>query len=114
ADISNYSIQYASTSGTSWAVTAIPASTSIPAGGYFLIGLGGGSTGVPLPATDLTGSSNMSATNGKVALVNSTTALSGSSACGDASVVDAVGFGTASCFEGTAASSTGIGNANSF
>jgi len=42
------------------------------------------------------------ATAGKFALVNSTVALSGATACSDASVMDVVGYGsTASCAEGT-------------
>src|SRR5262249_1618034 len=43
----------------------------------------------------------MAQANGKVALVNGTTALTG--ACPTANVIDFVGYGTANCFEGTAA-----------
>lgn len=45
----------------------------------------------------------MSGTAGKVALVNSTTSLA--SNCTSATIVDLVGFGSASCFEGLAPSS---------
>lgn len=44
----------------------------------------------------------MSTTSGKVALVNSTTVLTGTCQIG-ATIVDFVGFGTANCFEGHAA-----------
>ena len=44
----------------------------------------------------------MSATSGKAALVNNSTALSGTCPTG---MVDLVGFGTANCFEGTATAS---------
>src|SRR5437762_119263 len=47
----------------------------------------------------------MSAANGKVALVNNTTALSGSCPLGTV-VIDFVGYGSASCFEGQAAASS--------
>lgn len=52
-----------------------------------------------LPLPDAIGSIALSATSGKVALVNSQTALSG--ACpASASIIDLVGYGTANCFEG--------------
>lgn len=111
ADVSGYSVQYAAATGTAWQVTAIPASTTIPAGGYYLVALATGTTGAALPTPDLTGTSNLSGTAGKVALVNSSTALSGTSACSDASVVDVVGFGTGSCFETAVFPTTGISNA---
>ncbi|MEO5945035.1 MAG: T9SS type A sorting domain-containing protein [Ferruginibacter sp.] len=116
-DISGWSVQYASAAGTSWAVTAIPALTSIGAGKYFLVGLAiTTANGVALPGADVTGATNMSATSGKVALVNNSTALSGSTgstACGSASVVDVVGYGSGSCFEGTVLSTSGIDNTKS-
>lgn len=34
ADISGYSVQYASSAGTAWQVVAIPANTTLPAGKY--------------------------------------------------------------------------------
>lgn len=111
-DISGWSVQYASATGTAWQVVAIPAATSIAAGKYYLVGLSvGGAVGVALPAPDATGAINMSGTAGKVALVNSATALSGATACTDPSVQDVVGFGaTASCSETSPASTTGTNN----
>jgi len=101
ASLAGWSVQYASASGTTWQVTAL--SGSIPAGGYFLVQEATGSGGTAsLPTPDVTGSINMSATAGKVALVASTTALSGSCPTGGY-MVDLVGFGTANCFEGSGA-----------
>lgn len=98
--VAGWSVQYASATGTSWQVTNL--SGSIPAGGYYLVqeAVGAGGT-TPLPTPDATGTIPMSATAGKVALVNTTGALSGACPTG-ASIIDFVGFGTtANCFEGT-------------
>lgn len=100
-DITGWSIQYASSTGSSW-TNKLDLAASIPAGGYFLIRLAGGSNGVALPTPDATGNINMGGAAGKVALVNSTTVLTGSDPSADASVVDFVGFGTnANGFEGS-------------
>lgn len=112
--IGGWSVQYASATGTSWAVNAIPAGVNLAPGQYYLVGLAvGGATGIALPTPDATGTSNMSGTSGKVALVNSTTALSGTTACSNASVVDVLGFGAGSCFETAVFPTTGITTAQS-
>lgn len=95
--LAGWAIQYASASGTSWATTALTG--SIAPGKYYLVGLASGSTGPALPTVDATGSSNMSATAGKVALTNTTTALTGSSPLTASSLQDFVGFGTANASE---------------
>jgi uncharacterized protein len=98
--INGWSVQYASSTGASWQVTNL--SGSIAAGKYYLIQEAAGTGGTTnLPTPDATGSINMAATAGKVALVNNTTAMSG--ACpSSASIVDLVGFGSgANCFEGS-------------
>ncbi|MCD9029302.1 DUF11 domain-containing protein [Luteimonas sp. BDR2-5] len=112
ASLAGSSLQYASATGTgnlgagAGQIVVLP-SVEIPAGGYFLIGLAGGSTGSPLPATDATGTINMSGTAGKVALVDSTASLGcngGSTPCGpeqEALILDLVGFGNANYFEGS-------------
>jgi predicted extracellular nuclease len=99
--LSGWSIQYASASGSSWSVTALPAISLAP-GRYFLVQeASGGVNGVSLPAPDATGTTAMAATAGKVALVASTVALSGPCPSGR---VDLVGYGSATtCFEGSAA-----------
>jgi predicted extracellular nuclease len=98
--LNGWSVQYASATGTSWTVTTLPNITLNP-GQYFLIRQAVGSGGTTaLPTPDAIGTIAMSATAGKVALVNSVTALSGS--CPTIGVVDIVGFGTtANCFEGS-------------
>ena len=74
---------------------------SVPAGGYYLIQGGGGADGTAdLPTPDAVGTIDMSATAGKVALVNSGTTITGTDCPSDASIIDFVGFGTsATCSE---------------
>ncbi len=94
----NWSVQYASATGSTWQVTAFTG--TIPAGGYFLIKEGGGANGIALPTVDATGTIAMAAAAGKVALVSNITALTGACPTGGA-IVDFAGFGTtANCFEG--------------
>jgi DNA/RNA endonuclease G (NUC1) len=95
--LSGWSVQYASSAGTTWAVT--PLSGSIGPGQYYLIQQAAGAGGtVNLPAPNATGSIAMSGTAAKVALVASTAPLTGSCPTG---VVDFVGYGAANCFEGS-------------
>ncbi len=105
-DISFWSVQYASASGTAWQVTNLCAgggTCTIAPGHYFLVQEAQGSGGTTdLPTPDVIGAINMSATGAKVALVSSTTALSGTCPTGS-SIVDFVGYSSgASCFEGSA------------
>ncbi|MCU0404347.1 MAG: lamin tail domain-containing protein, partial [Chitinophagaceae bacterium] len=97
-NLSGWSVQYASSTGSTWSVATL--SGSIDPGKYYLIQLATGNVnvGAPLPAADATGTLNLSGTNGKVALVNNTNALSGT--CPTTNVVDFVGFGSANCSEG--------------
>ncbi|MEJ7588174.1 MAG: lamin tail domain-containing protein [Ferruginibacter sp.] len=96
-DLSHWSVQYANSTGSNWAVTNLTG--SIPPKGFYLVeetAGAGGTTNLPTP--DVTGTIAMSATGGKVALVNNTLALTGICPAG---LVDEVGFGaTANCFEG--------------
>ncbi len=102
-DISGWSVQYASATGTTWAKTDLTGAT-IPAGGYYLVQMTlTGTTGAVLPTPDhvVATAISMSATAGKVALVNNTTALTGGCPTGT-QIIDFVGFGTtANCFEGS-------------
>src|SRR5262245_8962181 len=106
--LTGMSVQYASAMGTgNFAATQL--SGSIAPGQYFLVQQGGGANGIPLPAADATGTTLMSATDGKVAHDNSTTSLAcngGSTPCSPeqlAQIKDLVGYGTANFFEGSAA-----------
>lgn len=116
-DISGWSVQYASATGTAWAVNAIPATSTIGAGKYFLVKLASGGavgTALPTPDADITTSpSNMSGTAGKVALVNSTTALAGTVVT--TGYVDLLGFGSnATSFETALFPGTGVNSTLSF
>ncbi|HEU5269459.1 MAG TPA: lamin tail domain-containing protein [Jatrophihabitans sp.] len=94
--VAGWSVQYASSTGTSWQRTLLTG--IVPAGGYYLVAEGAGAgNGVALPTPNDTGTIALSASSGKVALVNNGTALSGcAAACDSASgVVDFVGFGSA-------------------
>ena len=108
-DLTGWSVQYASSAGTTWARTNL--SGSVAPGAYYLVqeAAGANAAAQPLPTPDATGTITMSGTSGKVALVRSTTALSGCGAdCSVAAGVhDFVGFGSsANDFEGTAPTAT--------
>jgi hypothetical protein len=116
-DVTNWSIQYQSattTSGAAWSVNRVcPSGTcSIAAGHYYLIKLAGGATGAALtPDASPSSPTAMAAGAGKVALVNTITAITGVSGSGcpspfpTASIIDLVGYGTGAgiCFEGAGA-----------
>lgn len=106
-DVTNWTIQYASATGTSWQKTTL--SGTIQPGRYYLVQqASGGTAGVLLPTPDLAGGTiNLSATSGKVALVNSTVTLTGSGCPFAATVIDFVGYGTADCREGAGAAPGG-------
>ena len=101
-NLDGWSVQYTSAAGTSWQVTNLPA-LSLKPGQYLLIQEALGASGtVNLPTPEATGAIAMSATAGKVALLNTTTALTESCPVGsNATVVDFVGYGAANCSEST-------------
>jgi predicted extracellular nuclease len=101
ADISNWSVQYAATAGTSWQVTDLGADQVLEPGQYLYVQQAAGAGGTVTFPADVEGSIAMAGANGKVALVDDTTALTGS--CPLADTVDFVGYGTANCFEGSGA-----------
>ena len=108
-NVSAWSVQYASASGTGWSVIAL--NGSIAANQYYLVQLGsGGSTGALLPVASATSSLNISGSSGKLALCTNQTALTGSNPVAGITIRDFVGYGTATAFEGTAAAPAG-GNA---
>ena len=103
-DLTGWSIQYASAGSTTW-TNLTNLSGSIAPGKYYLIQEAAGSGGTTdLPTPDAFGTIAMSATAGKVALVNTTTALSGSGCPIGADIIDFIGYGTGTnCSETTAA-----------
>ncbi len=115
--LNGLSLQYASATGTgnfgnsSNQLTELPDVTLQP-GQYFLVQQAtGGSNGSPLPTPDHTDPTpiNMSATEGKVALVTGTSSLGcngGSTPCNEAQlarIIDLIGYGTANFYEGASA-----------
>jgi len=106
-DLSGWSIQYASATSATWAVTNLTARFLLP-GQYYLVQLAsGGNNGQMLPPAEAVGPTNLAATAGKVALVNNTTALAGLCPT-DAAIVDLVGYGSGtSCAEGRPSAAPG-------
>ncbi len=100
-NLNGYSVQYASATGTSWQVTSL--SGSIAAGGIYLVQEAAGTTpATALPTPQATGTINLSATSGKVALVSNTTPFANGGATGSPSgtgLIDYVGYGTANQYE---------------
>ena len=100
-----YSLQYASASGNFSNANKLNLTTGrLVPGQYFLVQLAGGtSNGLALPAADASSAAiNLSAADGKVALVVGTTLLGGNGCPFNASVADFVGYGSANCAEGPA------------
>jgi len=98
-NLSGWSVQYSSATGSGWASNLTPLSGIIPAHSFFLIQES--DTAVSnLPTPDVKGKIAMGATAGKVVLCNSTVAQTDVNPTG-ASVMDKVGYGsTANGFEG--------------
>ena len=109
--INGWSVQYASATG-SWSASNItPLTGTIAPHGFFLIQEAQGTGGsINLPTPDAQGSIAMGASSGKVALVNSTTAITGK---GDPSVIDFVGYGAANEFEGSTSGTSVLSNTKS-
>ena len=99
--VTPYSVQYAAAaSNFSTNKTDITSGILLP-GHYFLVQeASGGAIGISLPAPDTSGSINLAATAGKVALVTGTTGLTGNGCPLGGPIVDFLGYGsTANCFE---------------
>ena len=105
-------MQYASATGTGlWQVTPLTSHLLEPGQRYLVREAGNANGTSALPAADASGSIALSATAGKVALVDNLTPLSG--ACPSSSaVVDLLGFGTsANCSETARAPAAGTNTA---
>jgi len=99
-DLTGWSVQYASSTGTSWQKTDLLPVTLQP-GQYLLIKQADGTGAVP-PITnqDVTGTIAMSASSAKVALVSNNTLIVSGTSCPTAGVVDFLGYGSATdCYE---------------
>ena len=88
-DLAGWSIQYATANGASWSAVALTG--TLGPGRRYLVQLGsGGTVGSALPAADATGTVNLAATGGKVALVHDTAALACGASAGSCSAVTVV------------------------
>ena len=107
-NLSGWSVQYSSATGSGWASNLTLLSGIIPAHSFFLIQESTTQGAISnLPTPDLTGSIAMGATAGKVILCNTTAAQTGTNPSGTA-VIDKVGYGTtANGFEGSPAPAPG-------
>jgi hypothetical protein len=96
--MTHWSLQYATPAGSFSAGGRTRISGIIPSYGFYLIREAQGAGGtIDLPAPDDTGTVNLGAAGGKVALVGDTILIAGPSSL---SVVDFAGYGSASQFEG--------------
>ncbi len=106
-DLGGWCLQYASSTGAFTLANNqnVPLSGTIQPGGYFLVQLGQGAGGTQaLPTPDGSGLTAMSATAGKLALLNScATAFGDAEPVVGGRVSDFVGYGTANRFEAAAA-----------
>ncbi len=112
-DLTGWSVQYASATGTTWAVTALTGVTLQP-GQYYLIQEAAGSTpSTAIPTADATGTLAMSGSNGKVLLADVIIAQAGLTPTG-AQIQDLVGYGaTPTGFEGTGPTGSALTNSTS-
>jgi endonuclease G, mitochondrial len=107
-DLTGWSLQYASSTGSGWDFNRQPLGGAIGAGEYYLIALAsGGANGAGLPPANITGQINIAAASGKIALVNSFSGLVGSCPIFEASIKDFVGYGSADCGEGSTTTPAG-------
>src|SRR5436190_338161 len=102
-DITGWSLQYASATGTNW-TNRQPLGGSIAPGNYYLVALAsGGAVGADLPPSQISGEINMSGTTGKIALVDNFDFLTGACPIGAPHIRDFVCYGSsATCHEGAA------------
>ena len=98
--LSGWSVQYASSTGTSWQKTDLSNVSLAPGQAYLVQEAQGAGGTTPLPTPDATGTIAMSGTAGKVVLLNTATLIAAGVSCPTGtSVVDIVGYGAANCSE---------------
>ncbi|GGG61107.1 hypothetical protein GCM10011374_25090 [Kocuria dechangensis] len=104
-DLTGWTLQYRSASGTT-AASAVALSGTVPPGGYFLVrGGSNGSTGAALPEADLSTSFNPAGVSGTILLSDGTDRLApaAGSVTGVDGVVDLLGYGASNTYETAAA-----------
>ena len=98
-NLSGMVVAYQSAGGSTWLSTSLTNTTLLPGQYYLVVLASGGTTGSVLPTSDKVGTTDMSASNGKVALVASAGALSSLCPGGTlnlANAIDYVAYGTTS------------------
>lgn len=112
--LAGYSLQYKGATATTAYMMVAPLGTltgSIPANGYYLVQLGSsGTASTALPTADAVGTTSISATAGRIALVSNTTPLPNGSAANAAGVIDFVGYGAAAATSEGGSPALGISN----
>ncbi|MCX6502799.1 MAG: ExeM/NucH family extracellular endonuclease [Microbacterium sp.] len=111
-DLTGWSLQYRSATGTDAANAVVALSGTIQPGDYFLVqGAQNAANGAALPAADQVTSFNPGGQNGVVWLADTATALNPGigDVAGAANVIDLIGYGAANTFE-TAAGPDAGGN----
>ena len=100
-DLAGWSVQYATAAGATWQATAL-AGTIAPGRSYLVQLASNADVGAALPTPDATGTSNLGAASGKIAVVSGTAALTCGASAGSCAglVEDLVGYGDANDFEG--------------
>ena len=96
--MTNWTLQYASSAGTSW-TTGVTLNATIPAGKYYLVQMAAGAVSTlsaSLPTPDATGTTDLSGTAGKIALVANNTTLPAVAAPTGVQIADMVAYGSAS------------------
>lgn len=108
--LNGWSVQYGSSTGSSFSGMTLLPNVSLAPGQYYMIQQGSaGTVGAAFPITpDLTGTLNMSASAGKVALMSNATLIS--VGCPTAGVVDLVGYGTATNCSETSPTTPNLNN----
>ena len=98
--LAGWSLQYAGATTNNWNSNNVPLSGTIAPGKYFLIQFGSVTAISNFPAPDVKSAAiTISATSGKIALVNNTTLLTGNCPLPNTAIIDFVGYGTADCAE---------------
>ena len=96
--ISGWTVQYEAGAGSTWMVTNLPAGASIPAGGYYLVGMFlEAGVGAALPTPDATGTTNLSINAGKVVLSSTPATMTATCPAIGGAVVDVVFYGSGAC-----------------
>ncbi len=112
-NVKDWTVQYRTALGaTAFSGVVDLGDRNIPAGGYLLLSGGSnGAAGAALPTADIAGGSalNSAGGGGTVALVKSKTTLTGDRAAilANADVVDLVGYGSSTTYEGATAAAAG-------